>query len=160
MRSNFSILALLLLISFSNHSILACTCVSDSLNKRLKKASAVFIGKVPDEEPENNLLIQRFSASNNSKQVLEVVKSWKGVEKEFIAIGFDSANLSISCPILYNFKEDQEYLVFAYGKEFKVNMVCSDTLPIQPEYNSSTQREVRKLSSFSYRFWSRLNPFR
>ena len=156
MRKVFQISIICLLFVFGVSSSLACICVSDSLNKRFRKVKAIFIGKITDDEPEDKSLIQ-----NNKKGliILEVVKSWKGVNKEFIGVDFDATDLGASCPTLYKFDEDKEYLVFAYGKELKVQMVCSDTTLISPEYNSTAQREIRQLDKFSFRFWSRVNPF-
>ncbi len=149
---------MLLLFSLGVSTISACTCVSDSLAKRFKRAKAIFIGKVADKDDlENKSLIQN---NKDGLIILEVVKSWKGVKKQYIGIDFDTSDLvGISCPIFYKFEEDKEYLVFAYKKELKVEMVCSDTFPVSSEYNSMTQREIRQLNSFSFRFWSTINPF-
>jgi hypothetical protein len=159
MKRVFQISVMVFLFSLGASMISACSCVSDSLSKRFKKAQAIFVGKATDDEPENKSLIQNSSNTSKYVQILEVVKAWKGVKKEFIAIDFNTKNLGASCPTLYHFEDDKEYLVFAYWKELKVEMVCSDTTSISPEYNSTAQREIRQLNSFSFRFWSRLNLF-
>lgn len=156
MKKVFQIFIFLFICNFGVAEILGCTCVLDSLSKRYKKAEAVFIGKIDKDIPENDSKIQN---AKEGLPVLEVVKSWKGVKKEYIAIDFaDFPKSSGTCPILYTFEEDKEYLVFAYGKDLKVEVECSDTRHLKAEYDYTT-REISKLNSFWFRFWADVKFF-
>lgn len=156
------IYALLLL---GGHTTLACTCVVDSLGKRFREAKAVFVGKAVGDEPEDSALIQNNSNKDRYSQTLEVVKSFKGISKGFISVTFDEESLKrgTMCPTLYQFEKDREYLVFAYGKSYEVQTVCSDTweIPVDKESFGYKQRQsdIKKLGSFWFRFRARLNPF-
>lgn len=165
MKKVFQILIILVLLSSGVLTTLACSCVSDSLGKRFKKAQAVFIGKATDDEPEDNSLIQNSSNEDKYSQTLEVIKGFKGVKKKFISVDFDVESLKKAgmCPTLYSFEESQEYLVFAYGNNYEVQTVCSDTWKIPKDKESlgyeQMQVYVKKLDNFWFRFWNRLNPF-
>ena len=151
----FQIFIFFLLFSFGATEILSCTCVNSSLSKRFKESEAVFIGKIAENTPENDSEIQNMK---EGLPVLEVIKSWKGVKKKYIAVDFDFSNYSGSCSALLRFEEDKEYLVFAYSKDLKVEVECSDTRPLKAESNYTT-REISKLNNFWFRFWARIKPF-
>ncbi len=156
MRKVFQFLTINLIISLGYSIAFACTCVNGSLSKRFKKAEAVFIGKITDFEDKDRPNIQNYQ---EGLPVLRVVKSWKGVKKENIAIDFaDFPKSSGTCPILYRFEDDKEYLVFAYGKELKVEVECSDTRLLKAEYDYTT-KEISRLDNFWFRFWTKINPF-
>lgn len=155
MRFSFAF-AIILFILLATSPGLACTCVHTPLSKRFKKADAIFIGKLADDEPEDTRLIQNYS---DGLFVFEVVKSWKGIKKEYVSIGLGEFPKSAgNCQLLYHFDEDAEYLVFAYGKDLEVEVECSDTRPLRPSYDYTT-REIAKLDSFWFRFFSRMRPF-
>lgn len=156
MKKGFQASLFFLLIFLGFKTSLACTCVLDSLSKRFKKAEAVFIGKVSEDTPEDVTQIQN---AKEGLQILEVIKAWKGVKKEYIAIDYGNLPKSVgNCAIFYYFEKDTEYLVFAYGKNLKIEPVCSDTRALQAEYNDIT-REIGRLDDFWFRFRARLNPF-
>lgn len=151
-------LILLLLIFLGASAVSACSCVDIPLKKKFRDASAIFVGRLAGDIPEDESLVQQ--GSSRGLFTFEIVKAWKGVKKDYVAI--DLANMpggGASCEQLYTFDEDTEYLVFAYGKDLKVNVVCSDTKPVSRDYGSLTQREIRKLNSFWFRSWTRIYPF-
>jgi hypothetical protein len=156
MKKAFRISLFFSLVFFSFTAALACSCVLNPLSKRFKKAEAVFIGKYAEEIPEDNNEIQN---AKDGLPVLEVVKAWKGVKKEYIAIDFAEFPKSVgNCLPFYRFEEDKEYLVFAYGKDLKVETVCSDTRPLTAGYDYTTE-EISRLNNFWFRFRARLNFF-
>jgi len=156
-----SIAAVLVL---SANVTLACTCASASLGKRFRKAKAVFVGRFTPESPDREL-IQNYSDEDKHAQTLEVVKAFKGIRRKFINVTFDVQNLAHvgSCPALYYFKPERNYLVFTYGSKYEVQTVCSDTWEIPADKESlgydQMQRYVKKLDSFWFRLRARLNPF-
>lgn len=136
------------------HSSAACTCVANPLEKRFRDAKAVFIGRAISDDPQDKSLIQNIANSDKYSQVLEVVKGFKGIKKRFINLTFDEESLRMGgmCPTLYHFEENQEYLVFAYGKNYEVQTVCSDTWEIPNDKDSfgyeQMQGYIKKLDSF------------
>jgi len=156
MKRLCSVLLLSFIFCFGYLQAFSCTCVLDDLSKRYRKADAVFIGRIYDYDDEDIPKIQNYK---KGLLVLLVKKSWKGVKKEFIAIDFEDFPKSVgTCPILYNFEEGKDYLVFAYGKELKVEVECSDTRVLKGEYEYTT-KEISRLDSFWFRFRSKLNLF-
>ena len=157
----------LITVSFlvGTQTTFACTCVADPLGKRFRKAKAVFIGRAIAAEPQDNSLIQNVTSKDKYSQTLEVVRDFKGVKKRFMSVTFDEENLKRGgmCPTLYHFEQNREYLVFAYGKNYEVQTVCSDTWIIPSDKESSgyeqMQGYIKKLGSFWFRVRARLNPF-
>lgn len=164
-KIGFQLSIAFLIIGFGVSTTLACTCVQDSLEKRFRKAKAIFIGKAIDKEPDNKSLIQNISNDTRFSQVVEVVKGFKGTKKQFININLDTTGLvdSGNCPTLYYLEKDKEYLVFAYGENLNVIIVCPDTWVIPRDKENfgyeQMQDYIKKLSSFWFRFRARLNPF-
>lgn len=160
MKSVTTIFIFFLLFNFFVTEVLACECVELKLEKRFRKAKVVFIGRVADDSeiPDNNNLVQ-----GDGVQTLKIIESWKGVNKKFIDINFDleSAKNSGMCPTLFLLEEDKEYLIFAYGEEYRIQPVCSDTRvldKISPYYEHQ-EKQMKKLRSFWFRFRSELNFF-
>lgn len=150
------ILVLSFIFCFGYMQVFPCTCVLDKLSKRFRKADAVFVGHIYDYDDEDIPKIQNYK---KGLPVLLVKKSWKGIKNEFVAIYFEDFPNSVgTCPILYNFEEEKDYLVFAYGKELKVEVECSDTRALKAEYNNTT-KEISRLDSFWFRFGSKLHLF-
>lgn len=85
MKKLFSILIFSFVFSFGNLNVFSCSCVLGDLSKRFKKAEAVFIGRIADVEDGDRANIQNY---REGLPILEVIKSWKGVKKEYIAIDF------------------------------------------------------------------------
>jgi hypothetical protein len=110
----------------------ACTCAvppgsqQERAERALADAAAVFSGEVLDveEEPPTRMFGIRLLSSRVTLRVSEV---WKGPQRETLEV--TTPRHGASCG--YPFKEDQEYLVYVYGKEepFKVNL-CSETKPL------------------------------
>jgi hypothetical protein len=131
--------------------------VVDSLGKRFREAKVIFIGKAVDEEPTDTSVVQN-SSNYKFSQTLEVIKGFKGTKKKLINVSFDEEGLRKAgmCPTLYHFKEDQTYLVFAYGSNYEVRSVCSDTWAIPSDKESPryevTQVYLKKLDSLWFRF--------
>jgi hypothetical protein len=117
------VLGLLVLLPDCAH---ACSCgggVPFPVLARGAVASAVFSGEVLDvaEGPPRRM----FGTSVSSFRVtLRVSEVWKGPWRETLEVSTPSGGASCGYP----FKEGQEYLVYAYGKEepFKVDL-CSET---------------------------------
>ena len=156
MKKLYSGLIFGFIFSFGYLTVFSCTCVNSPLAKRFKKAEAVFIGKIADVKNEDPANIQNY---REGLPVLSVAKSWKGVKKENVAVDFaDFPKSTGTCPILYSFEKDKEYLVFAYGKDLKVEVECSDTRALEAKYDYTT-KEISRLDSFWFRFRAKLNPF-
>jgi hypothetical protein len=86
-------------------------------------ASAVFSGEVMNIE--GGLSTRIFGMSVPSRRVtLQVSEVWKGPQTETLEV--TTPRDGATCG--YNFKEGQEYLVYAYGKEEALKVdICSQT---------------------------------
>ena len=134
----------------------ACSCVLSSLKNRFRNAEAVFVGRTVTVKPSGNSEIQNYSADMIT---FEVIKSWKGISKEYVSIDLDIPQMiGTTCPTLFQFDPEKEYLIFAYGQDLKVNTVCSDTRPLTSSYDW-TAKEISKLNSRWFRFKARVWPF-
>jgi hypothetical protein len=153
------------LLLLGAHQTFACTCIVDSLGERFREAKAVFVGRAIAVEPQDKSLIQNISNKDKYSQILETVKSFKGIKKRFIGVTFEVESMKDAgmCPTLYNFEQNREYLVFAYGRAYEVRTVCSDTWEIPSDKESPSyelmQSYLKNLGSFWFRFRARLNPF-
>jgi hypothetical protein len=103
-------------------SSFACTCVPpQSASQELKRATAVFSGKVVE--------IKRHKQPSNLfgtvEVIFEVKKVWKGVDETRVSV-FTSSQSS-ACG--YGFKEGRTYLVYAHGsaEERLATSICSRT---------------------------------
>ncbi|MGE7918934.1 hypothetical protein ACQKM9_08285 [Viridibacillus sp. NPDC093762] len=105
----------------------ACSCAQpDPPKEALKSSSAVFSGKVIEIVDINkNNEIQ--SSADPIAILLEVDKSWKGIDKTQVIVFTERS--SASCG--YGFSLNEKYLVYAYkdGGELRVN-ACSRTAPL------------------------------
>jgi hypothetical protein len=107
----------------------ACTCAvwpgsqQEQAERALNQSTAVFSGEVLDveERPPTSMFGIRMLSSGVTLRASEV---WKGPQRETLEV--HTPRHGASCG--YPFKEGQEYLVYAYGKEapFKVDL-CSET---------------------------------
>ena len=152
----------LVLVAFGlmTSNALACVCVAQPLEKRLRTASAVFVGQaafdLPSQDPS--------AVQGQGGQTLSVLKAWKGVTREICLDKFRRkiGKSGAYCPTLYFFEEGQKYLVFAYGKELRVKTVCSDTWKIPDDPSSPGYEQMReftrRLDSFWFRLGSLLRP--
>jgi hypothetical protein len=109
----------------------ACTCGFTAGQKEMAKealsdSAAVFSGEVLDVE--QGAPITMFGIRLASSRVtLRVSEVWKGPKRETLEVSTPRDGMSCGYP----FKEGQEYLVYAYGKEepFKVDL-CNQTKPL------------------------------
>jgi hypothetical protein len=109
----------------------ACSCAMVGSQKEMAKqalsdSTAVFSGEVLDVEKGPPLRMLGFNTPS-SKVTLRVSEVWKGSGQETLEVSTPSQESVCG----YSFKEGQEYLVYAYGKEepFKVDL-CSATKPL------------------------------
>ncbi len=104
----------------------ACSCGGGAPFRVLAKgadAGAVFSGQVMSVEEGSST--RMFGMSVPSRRVtLQVSEVWKGPQTETLEVSTPRDGATCG----YAFKEGQEYLVYAYGKEepFKVDL-CSQT---------------------------------
>ena len=141
------ILSFVFLVSFVPVLSDACTCVYPSFEDQMKKAVAVFTGRV----------VQTVHESENEMRVdLIIKKKWKGRTGEKVSVY--TADDSAACG--YPFQMEEEYLVFAtedaYGKKqsgessaLRVSL-CSLTKPVSDaaqelgSLNKKTSAKVRR----------------
>ena len=110
----------------------ACSCgggVSDKqmVEWALSNPGAVFSGEVVDVEDGPPIKMMGGIRLPSSTVILRVSEVWKGPQHETLEMSTPSAGAICGYP----FKEGQDYLVYAYGKEepFKVDL-CSGTKPL------------------------------
>jgi hypothetical protein len=106
----FLFLLSIAVLGFSADTGLACTCApSPSAAHELKRATAVFSGKVVKVEKHNEAagIFARVEA------VFKVSRVWKGVENETVSVF--TSSMSTACG--YRFQKGLTYLVYAYGNE-------------------------------------------
>ena len=145
-------------IAFCAESAIACTCVHQKLSKRFRKAEAVFVGTpvyVDENDPGQVKSIQNFK---KGLSMLKVKKSWKGVKSETIAVELDFNTYGGNCPNLTRFEVDEDYLIFAYGKDLKVTVGCPDSAKIT-KGSEYPHNEMKRLDRFWFRLWARIKPF-
>jgi hypothetical protein len=103
----------------------ACTCAllpgseQERAERALAESTAVFAGEVVNISKGKPLSIRE-----PNKVSFRVSEVWKGPERETLEVATPRGGAACGYP----FKEGQEYLVYAYGKEdlFKVDL-CSQT---------------------------------
>jgi hypothetical protein len=110
----------------------ACTCAvwpgsqQERAERALDRSTAVFSGEVLDvqEGSPTRMFGTRIPSSRVTLRVSEV---WKGPQRETLEVSTPSQEGACGYP----FKEGQEYLIYARGKEapFKVDL-CSETKPL------------------------------
>lgn len=113
----------------------ACTCVFPAPPKdSLEKSTAVFVGKVVDIDVPSKMI---FRSSDPVKVTLEVSKIWKGPDYKTLVL--TTARDGASCG--YSFKQDEEYVVYAYGEEDKLSTdICRRTKLL-----ASAQEDLQEL---------------
>jgi hypothetical protein len=104
----------------------ACSCAGGAPFRVLAKgadASAVFSGEVLDVE-EGSPTRMFGTRIPSSRVTLRVSEVWKGPQRESLEVSTPESGATCG----YNFKEGQEYLVYAYGRQgpLKVDL-CSET---------------------------------
>jgi hypothetical protein len=150
--------SIILLLSFLGVTdSLACTC-PDAPGSRAyyRKARAVFMGSV--------VHIGEGKRANDGVLVYPVTfkieKLWKGLKTSEITISTGDVNVAEEIRTCggFNFVEGEKYLVYAYGKSFRVD-ICSCCAPTSPFRPNEENPEVKKLNSFWFRFTARIIPF-
>ncbi len=120
----FFIFAFLL---FLNSEVWACTCIRVPPEESFERSTAVFAGRVVEKEfsksiPE--LILRGYSSADPVKVTFEVSEIWRGPDYKTIVL--TTAVSEASCG--YSFREGEEYLVYAYGKENRLETgLCSGT---------------------------------
>jgi hypothetical protein len=105
----------------------ACTCAGfPGSQHALEQSNAVFSGEVMDVEGGHTTRMFGWNVSS-LKVTLRVSEAWKGPQKETLEVSTPRDGATCG----YAFKEGQEYLVYASGKEetFEVDL-CSGTKPL------------------------------
>ncbi|MDZ7611875.1 MAG: hypothetical protein U5L10_03870 [Candidatus Moranbacteria bacterium] len=105
--------------------VTACSCVQPaSPQESLEQSTAVFAGKVIDVDVPSGLVV---SSADPVKVTFEVSKIWKGPDYKTLVL--TTARDEASCG--YSFKENEEYIVYAYGEEDTLSTdICSRTKPL------------------------------
>jgi hypothetical protein len=105
----------------------ACTCAGFPGSQRaLEQSNAVFSGEVMDVEGGHTTRMFGWNVSS-LKVTLRVSEAWKGPQQDTLEVSTPRDGATCG----YAFKEGQEYLVYASGKEepFEVDL-CSGTKPL------------------------------
>ena len=135
-------------------------CPGELLKSSFKRAKAVFIGTLPQNEFLTKAAIQ--GAENGT--VLEVVKAWKGVDDKYFSVTTKFENFGM-CSLFRNFEKDKQYIIFAHGENYEVRNYCSYTEELyfpkdKPndylEHQQKRIKELNKLGNFWFRFGKRI----
>ncbi len=162
MKTFLQILLFCLLIIFENLISYGCTCPGEGLKNSFKRAKAVFIGTLPQNE---------FSTRSEIKgakygTALEVVKAWKGVENKYFSVTTKFENVGM-CSLFLNFEKGKQYIIFANGEDYVVMNYCSYTEELYSSENKPNDyflkrqqkllKELNKLGNFWFRLGKRLD---
>ena len=100
----------------------ACLCIQPAPpQESLEQSTAVFVGKVIDIDVPSGIVV---SSADPVKVTFEVSKIWKGPDYKTLVL--TTARDGVSCG--YSFKQNDEYIVYAYGEENKLSTgICSRT---------------------------------
>ena len=100
----------------------ACSCILPAPPKEsLEQSTAVFAGKVVDIDVPSGIVL---STADPVKVTFGVSKIWKGPDYKTLVL--TTARSGGSCG--YSFKENEDYIVYAYGEEDKLTTgICSRT---------------------------------
>lgn len=143
MKKLFFLLSIAILV-FSADTALGCTCAPpQSAANELKRAAAVFSGKVVKVKRHN----EAAGVFATVEAVFKVKQVWKGVEEENIRV-FTS---SISSACGYGFKKGSTYLVYAYADEHgKLSTsICSRTARFEDRHEDFEELGPAKVISKS-----------
>jgi len=138
----------------------ACECMIRPVSERFRESKVIFVGRLAASDISEST-VQNFG---EDRYVFEVTRRFKGLSKDYVAIGFDMEQIQTGgmCVNLSHFEFDRDYLIFAYGKELTVQSVCTDSVRLKsgsPSRDELTQKELKKLDSFWFRTKARLWPF-
>ncbi len=142
----------MLFLALNATPVRSCDCAIETNRKAFTKASDVFVGKVleikDNENYDPNKSILAF------KIRLKVVKRWKGAKKAEITIF--STNGPFGTCGGFTFQKDEEYLIYAQGKNKEVTTFCSNNRPADDKY---AQEAIRELENSRVHFKARVWPF-
>ncbi len=141
MRRIVLLLIIFVSLLFSNTAIVsACSCVEPTLPKEsLEQSIAVFAGKVVDVDVPGGIIV---SSGDSVRVTFEVSKIWKGPDYKTLVL--TTARDGATCG--YSFKKNNEYIVYAYGEENKLETgICSRTKLL-----SSAQDDLQELGEGNF----------
>lgn len=122
MRKIFLLFIIVSLLFVNTVIVSACSCAQPSSPKEsIGQSTAVFAGKVVDIDVPSGIVT---SSGDSVKVTFEVSEIWKGSDYKTLVI--TTARDSATCG--YDFKKNEEYIVYAYGEENKLSTdICSRT---------------------------------
>jgi len=136
-------------------------CPGSLLKYSFKEAKAIFIGTLPESDVSPKIEIK--GAKNGT--VLEVVKTWKGVNDKYFSVTTKFENMGM-CSLFLNFEKGKQYIIFATGEDYEVRNYCSNTEELYSfknkpnDYSLERQRkrikELDKLGNFWFRLGKRI----
>ena len=156
MKTAFKTFGLTIIFLSVNSVIYGCICPFSSFRSTFKTSKAIFIGKLP----ENNLPSNIKTKGAKNGVVLEVEKSWKGVEGKYFSVTTQFGNYGMCSLFLKKFEKGKKYLIFAEGENFEVRNYCTYSEEIyssqSPDwYKERQQTHLKQLDKFG-NFWFRL----
>ena len=104
------LMGLSLLLLYPPKCAYACSCAPFSIQRAISSSDAVFSGEVVDLQ-KGTSAIRWFGTSDTA--TLRVSEVWKGTDQGTLEVSTPSQGSACG----YAFKEGQEYLVYAYGKQ-------------------------------------------
>ena len=115
----------------------ACSCAQPAPpQESLEQSTAVFTGKVIDIDIPSGIIV---SSTDPIKVTFEVSKIWKGPDYKTLVL--TTARNGAICG--YSFKENEEYIVYAYGEEDTLSTgICSRTRLL-----ASAQNDLQELGT-------------
>lgn len=125
------------LLVVSTAIVNACSCIQPAPpQESLEQSTAVFAGRVIDIDATTGIVV---SSADPVKVIFEVSKIWKGPDYKTLIL--TTARDGASCG--YSFKENEEYIVYAYGEEDKLSTgICSRTNLL-----TSAQEDLQELGA-------------
>ncbi|HMQ04739.1 MAG TPA: hypothetical protein PKD26_12545 [Pyrinomonadaceae bacterium] len=112
----------------------------------------------------DSVVKSRVQNFDEGRPIFKVSKRLKGISQPYVAVNLDWDEIAKAgmCPTLIKFDEEEEYLIFAYGKELTIQSVCSDSRKLKSgtvDWDELTAMEIRQLGSLWFRLKARLWPF-
>lgn len=160
-KRGFSLLGCFLgIFAFAQYAF-GCSCIINSLPKRFCQSEAIFVGRLAGMDSVVKSRVQNF---DEGRPIFKVSKRLKGISQPYVAVNLDWDEIAKAgmCPTLIKFDEEEEYLIFAYGKELTIQSVCSDSRKLKSgtvDWDELTAMEIRQLGSLWFRLKARLWPF-
>lgn len=124
----------------------SCRCAVETRREDFKKASAVFVGKVLEIKKNENYDPQKDALALYEIR-LKVVKRWKGAREPEIKILSNNGPQGACAG--FTFEKDEQYLIYAHGKNKVAHTFCSNSGPVD---DKSAQEAIRELNSSRIHF--------